>query len=230
MSVETYLTNLFQLLPPGETLVLTREKWEWMVAHHGGAAREDSTVGRPEVDRGRSERALYFVSDLAREFDVAESTMRAFLSKGLCGNPSRLRPVGKGKNLDGVSKRFEVPAPLVAAVREALARGQVLGTFSILPNVALRAAHGAPERPAQSSTPDDEESTTPLLKVGPATPASGPAPTAGDRASRSSLDAPTAAKHAKPAPAPRRPRPQVERAPTAPKPDLGSWRKHARSA
>ncbi len=230
MSVQKYFTTLFQLLPPGESLVLTREKWEWIVANHGGGGLHDVLSNRQHVVPSPTERVRYFVADLATEFHVAESTMRAYLSNGLCGDPATLRPIGRGRNPDGKSKRFEVPAPLVAAVRAELARGAVLGNFSIVPQVALRSLRDTTEPRATLGESCEADTEDPMRENAAVTHEIHYAPDALHCSPAPRPDVPPITKSPKPAASSSRRRdPRGKLARATPKPNLSSWRKHVRT-
>jgi len=123
MSIEAYFRMQFELLPPGEPLVLSRDRWDWILSTHGngpaGASPTAAKLGTP------SRPAVYGVAALAQEFGVAESSMRALLRCGLAGRPDQLQPHGPGT-------AYRVPAHIVARVRESIIDGHALGTCSLV--------------------------------------------------------------------------------------------------
>jgi len=62
---------------------------------------------------------------LAHQFGVPESSMRALLSCGLCGDPSQFKP-------SGPRTAYRVPAHIVAAIRAEMASGHSLGTVCLV--------------------------------------------------------------------------------------------------
>ena len=121
-SIEDYFLRQFELLPPGEPLVLTRDRWDWILATHGSSASPSPTPAGPSA---QPRPAVYGVAALAKEFAMPESSMRALLGHGICGNPSQLKPRGP-------RKAYQVPAHIVASIREEIASGHPLGTVCLV--------------------------------------------------------------------------------------------------
>jgi hypothetical protein len=122
MSIEAYFRMQFELLPPGEPLVLSRDRWDWILSTRGTGAGPTLTAAGPGA---QPRPAVYGVAALAKEFGMPESSMRALLRQGICGNPTQLKP-------SGPRKAYQVPAHIVASMREAIAAGHAPGTFCLI--------------------------------------------------------------------------------------------------
>jgi len=147
MSVADYFHRAFELLPPGEPLVLSRERWDWILATHGADDCSAPTAADPGT---RPRPAVYGAAELADEFGLPESSMRALLSRGLCGNPPHLKR-------SGPRKAYRVPTHIVSAIHEEIASGHALGTFCIVnltPPWPDRGPYEAPANRTSTREPD----------------------------------------------------------------------------
>jgi len=153
MSIRTYFDSLFALVPPDEPIVISRERWTWIVTNHDTCA--DSGVPALTSKRVVSEPQVLLTRDLARAFRCGESTMRAHLSAGLCGDPRRLRAHGR---------RFELFPDSIHRIRAALGEGQVLGSFCLAAGCDASDDGIAVRSDVESHAPQLEIANTPSIR------------------------------------------------------------------
>jgi hypothetical protein len=129
MSLKAYFDRRIELMAPAETITLTRESLEWIVAQHGDECACASQPAVAAVGAGETVQTIFTVSELALEFRASESSMRAFVAGGLFGPATALRRDREGKR----KMPFRIPSRLVEAVREMLESGHLLGSFCVVP-------------------------------------------------------------------------------------------------
>ena len=210
MSIEAYIRLQFEQLPPGEPLMLSRERWDWILAIHGVNGGAPPT----KVSSGTEpRRAVYGVAALAEEFGIPESSMRRLLSRGLCGNPCDLKPSGD-------RKAYLIPAHIVSAIREVVASGHPIGTVCIV-NLTPPWPGGCPWKASTDQTSVGKPDATLELRPGEQIPLTATGPVVTETLPRPEPQA----RGETPPPAHRRR--TAARETKEGKTDLGAWRKIA---
>lgn len=145
MSVESYISSVFQLLPPDGHIQLTRKMWAQLLEKHGaGPTTLAQPTTQPTLTPPAAARAIYTVEHLTEVLPRRASTIRGLLSDGLCGDPETLKPN---------TRTFEVPGRVVEALLAQLAEGHALNSFCLFhPELPWKSASQVPHSSTETDT------------------------------------------------------------------------------
>lgn len=111
MCISDFLRTKAKGMGPTEQVTIDRDWIEWLLEHHAcecGTHPEGENLPSPASLEG------YSVVELEALFDKKSSTIRSWCARGVFGDPSTLKPNGRG---------WHVPEDRVSELREKLSRG-----------------------------------------------------------------------------------------------------------